>query len=247
MTNPEAERNLDEKQKKRRRITSIISILLFFLFSIAVFCLIGLRMLEFVSEPDKFRQWVDDMGFKSRLIFIGMVAFQIVIAIIPGEPLEIGAGYAFGVLEGTLLCMLGILIGSTLVFLFTRFFGAKFVEAIYPKEKLMKYKFLQNKKKLNLVTFILFLIPGTPKDVLTYFIGLTPMKLSTWILITCTARIPSVVTSTIGGNALGLKDYKYAIIAFAIAVAISGLGLFIHRLISKVHNKSTIVDTNQQE
>ena len=180
-------------------------------------------------------------------LFIGMVVLQIIVAIIPGEPLEIGAGYAFGVFEGTLLCMIGILIGSTLVFLFTRFFGVKFVEAIYPREKFMKYKFLQNKKKLNLITFILFLIPGTPKDVLTYFIGLTPMKLSTWILITCTARIPSVVTSTIGGNALGLKDYKYAIIAFAIAVVISVIGLFIHRLINKVHNKSTITESNQQE
>lgn len=244
MTNPSPEFHLAEK---RRKITSIISLLLFFLFSIAVFWFIGIRMIELVSQPDKFRQWVDDLGFKSRLIFIGMVVLQIIVAIIPGEPLEIGAGYAFGVFEGTLLCMIGILIGSTLVFLFTRFFGVKFVEAIYPREKFMKYKFLQNKKKLNLITFILFLIPGTPKDVLTYFIGLTPMKLSTWILITCTARIPSVVTSTIGGNALGLKDYKYAIIAFAIAVVISVIGLFIHRLINKVHNKSTITESNQQE
>ena len=247
MTNPLLESNQKEQHKRRRKITSILFILFFALFSIAVFWFIGLRMIEFVSEPNKFRQWVDDIGFKSRLIFIGMVAIQVVVAIIPGEPLEIGAGYAFGIWEGTLLCMLGILIGSTIVFLFTRFFGAKFVETIYPREKLLKYKFLQNRKKLNLITFILFLIPGTPKDVLTYFIGLTPMKLSTWIIITCTARIPSVITSTIGGNALGLKDYKYAIIAFTIAVIISGFGLFIHRLISKNHNKSPIADTNQQE
>ena len=225
----------DELTKKRRKIMSIISIIFFLVFLIAVFWFIGIKMITFFSEPEKFRQWVDSMGVKSRFIFVGMMIFQIIFAIIPGEPLEIGAGYAFGAFEGSLLCIVGIVLGSILVFLFSRYFGAKAVEAIYPREKLEKFKFINNPKKLNILAFILFAIPGTPKDILTYFIGLTPMKLGTWILICSVARIPSVVTSTIGGNALGLKDYRFAIIAFIVAVVISIFGVIIHQKISKSH------------
>lgn len=219
----------------RRKIFSIISILLFFIFSFAIFWFIGRKMLTFFSEPDKFRNWVDELGIKSRFIFVGMIVFQIIIAIIPGEPLEIGAGYAFGAIEGTFLCMVGILLGSIMVFLFSRYLGVRAVEAIYPREKIKQLKFLSNPKKLNALTFILFFIPGTPKDLLTYFIGLTPMKLTTWILISSIARIPSVITSTIGGNALGMKDYKFAVIAFLVTVLVSILGILIHRKISKIH------------
>lgn len=225
----------DDSTKKRRKIISIISIILFVVFMCVVCLLIGGKMIHFFAEPDKFRDWVQGKGFTSRIIFVGMVAFQIIVAIIPGEPLEIGAGYAFGVFEGTLLCMLGILVGSIIVFWFSRIFGVKAVEAIYPREKLKKFKILDNPKKLNLLTFILFVIPGTPKDVMTYFIGLTPMKFGTWVLITCTARIPSVITSTIGGNALGLKDYTFAVIAFAVTIVISIIGILLHRYISRKH------------
>ncbi|MDD5934283.1 MAG: VTT domain-containing protein [Clostridiales bacterium] len=228
----------DDIIKKRRKIFSMVSIILFLLFSFAIFWFIGRKMIVFFSEPEKFRSWVDSQGSKSRLIFIGMVAFQIIIALIPGEPLEIGAGYAFGVIEGTLLCMAGILLGSIIVFLFSRYFGVKAVEAIYPREKLNKLNFLNNPKKLNTLTFILFLIPGTPKDIMTYFMGLTTMKLTTWIAISTIARIPSVITSTIGGNALGQREYIFAVIAFGITIVISILGILIHKKISKSHENA---------
>jgi uncharacterized membrane protein YdjX (TVP38/TMEM64 family) len=240
MTDLEKHCNTEEDSStiNRRKIFSIISIVVFILFTVAIFWFIGRKMLTFFSEPDKFRTWVDNQGIQSRFIFVGMVAFQIIIAIIPGEPLEIGAGYAFGALEGTLLCMVGILIGSVTVFLFSRYFGVKAVEAIYPRDKIKRLKFLNNPKKLNALAFILFFIPGTPKDLLTYFMGLTPMKLTTWILITLTARIPSVVTSTIGGDALGLRDYKFAIIAFVVAVLVSVIGILVHNKISKAHEQA---------
>ena len=113
----------DQNVKKRRKLVSILSIIVFFVFFIIVFLVIGRKMIRFFSEPDKFRDWVDAKGVKSRFIFVGMMILQIIIAIIPGEPLEIGAGYAFGAIEGTILCLLGILIGSILVFLFSRYFG----------------------------------------------------------------------------------------------------------------------------
>ncbi|MFQ7749089.1 MAG: hypothetical protein ACLRJV_18215 [Eubacteriales bacterium] len=111
--------------------------------------------------------------------------------------------------------------------------GTRFVALFVSEEKIRSLKFLQNEKRLNLIAYILFLIPGTPKDVMTYIVGLTPMKLSFWIFITLTARIPSVITSTIGGDALGTQNYLFAVIVFAATAVLSGLGILLYRCYMK--------------
>ena len=220
---------LTEAHKKKIYLFAIVVALLFIA---AVGYLVGKPMVEFVREPERFRAWVDSSGFVSRVIFVGMVVFQLIIALIPGEPLEMGAGYAFGAWEGTILCIIGCVIGSALVFLFVRRFGVKLVEVFFPREKIRSLRFLQDSRRLNLLTFIVFFIPGTPKDLLSYFIGLTDMKLGTWLLITAVARIPSIVTSTVTGDALGLKDYQFALIAFGVTLALSLLGILVYRRLS---------------
>ena len=220
---------LTEAHKKKIDLFAIIVALIFIA---AVGYLVGKPMVEFVREPERFRAWVDSSGFVSRVIFVVMVVFQLVIALIPGEPLEMGAGYAFGAWEGTILCIIGCVIGSALVFLFVRRFGVKLVEVFFPREKIRSLRFLQDSRRLNLLTFIVFFIPGTPKDLLSYFIGLTDMKLGTWLLITAVARIPSIVTSTVTGDALGLKDYQFALIAFGVTLALSLAGILVYRRLS---------------
>ena len=220
---------LTEAHKKKIYLFAIIVALIFIA---AVGYLVGKPMIEFVREPERFRAWVDSSGFVSRVIFVGMVVFQLIIALIPGEPLEMGAGYAFGAWEGTILCIIGCVIGSALVFLFVRRFGVKLVEVFFPREKIRSLRFLQDSRRLNLLTFIVFFIPGTPKDLLSYFIGLTDMKLGTWLFITAVARIPSIVTSTVTGDALGLKDYQFALIAFGVTLALSLAGILVYRRLS---------------
>ena len=104
---------ITEKQKK---IISIAAFLLFLAFCGVVTWFIGRPMLEFFDDPQKFKDWVDSAGVWGRLGFIAMVFFQVVIALVPGEPLEMGAGYAFGAVEGTALCVIGITLGSLAVF-----------------------------------------------------------------------------------------------------------------------------------
>ena len=164
-----------------------------------------------------------------------MVMLQVVLALLPGEPLEIAAGYAFGFWEGTLLCVVGVTLASALVFLFVKRFGRRVVEVFFTAEQIASVRFLHDRRRLVLLTTILFLIPGTPKDVMTYCIGLTDMKLSTWLLIASLARLPSIVTSTIGGNALGLQNYTFAVIVFAATIAISAAGILIYRRTSRKH------------
>ena len=197
----------------------------------------GRPLVAFASEPERFQQWVDSQGLLAPVLFMGMVILQVVVAVIPGEPLEIAAGYAFGALEGTVLCVLGTLIGGVLVFLLVRRFGAQAVEVFFDLEKFRSLRFLQDRRRLTFWVFLVFFLPGTPKDVLCYFVGLTDMRLRTWILVSAVARIPSIITSTVGGSALGMGEYAFAAIAFLAALAISGLGLLAYRAICRFHER----------
>jgi uncharacterized membrane protein YdjX (TVP38/TMEM64 family) len=100
-----------------------------------------------------------------------------------------------------------VALGSVIIFMFTKRLGIKMAEAMVGKEKIHSLHFVKDSKNLNLLIFFLYFIPGTPKDIFTYFIGLTPMKLKTFLILSSIARIPSVITSTITGNALGVKDF----------------------------------------
>ena len=197
----------------------------------------GRPLVAFASEPERFQQWVDSQGLLAPVLFMGMVILQVVVAVIPGEPLEIAAGYAFGALEGTVLCVLGTLIGGVLVFLLVRRFGAQAVEVFFDLEKFRSLRFFQDGRRLTFWVFLVFFLPGTPKDVLCYFVGLTDMRLRTWILVSAVARIPSIITSTVGGSALGMGEYAFAAIAFLAALAISGLGLLAYRAICRFHER----------
>lgn len=230
MTTQSEERHLTVKQKK---IISVLVLVLFLGFSALVAYFIGKPMISLVSEPEKFRAWVESRGNWGRLIFIGMMVFQVLIALVPGEPLEIGAGYAFGAAEGTILCVIGVTVGSIMVFGLVRRFGMRLVEVFFDTGKIKKLKFLQNEKRLDLITFLVFFLPGTPKDLLTYFVGVTDIKLSKFILIVSVARLPSIITSTVGGSALGIGKYELAVIVFGVTIAASLLGLFIYNRICK--------------
>ena len=225
--------NMTEKQRK---LITALSIVLAFIFSGLIAFFVGKPMIEFVGEPEKFRDFVKSYGLLSDLLFIIMLIFQMIIAFIPGEPFEIAAGYAFGAVRGTVDCIIAFALGGVLILLTVRKFGVKIVEVFFPIEKIKSLKFIQNSKRLNTLTFIVFLIPGTPKDLLSYFIGLTDMKLSVWLFITTIARIPSLITSVLGGSALGNERYEIAVLVFIITLVLSGLGLLVYKKISKNHN-----------
>ena len=172
-----------ELTKKQQKGVAAAAIVIFLLVMTALFVFAGIPMVRFASEPEKFRAWVDERGVLGRLAYMGMVILQIVVAIIPGEPLEIVGGYAFGAVEGTILCLAAATLGSLLVFWLVRRFGAPLVEVFFPPEKIQKLRFLKTSPKRDFIFLVIFMVPGTPKDLLCYFAGLTDMKLSLWVLL----------------------------------------------------------------
>lgn len=224
---------ITDQNKKKVGLSITIAIVIFL---ILVCVLVGIPLLRFAKDPERFRTWVDSLGIWGHLAFIGILVFQIIFAFIPGEPFELLAGYAFGPIEGTILCIISILLGGFLVFTLTKKFGVKLVELFFPMEKIHSLKFLHNKQRMYLITFIIFFIPGTPKDLLSYVAGLTPIKLGPWLLLSTIARLPSVLTSIISGDAVGTKNYTFALIVFGITGVLSLAGLLIYNAICKKQN-----------
>ena len=207
------------------------------LFLCVLMYFVGRPLVQFVSKPEYFRDWVESKGILGVLAFIGMVILQVFLAIIPGGPFEVGAGYAFGAVKGTLLCDFATTLASLLVFLFVRKFGMKFVELFVSKEKIESVRFLKSSKKSESIIFLFFLIPGTPKDLLSYFCGLTEIRFSVFMAISTFCRIPALWASALGGDAMGDKSYVTAIVIFSIILLCTLLGTLIYFLIVKRHRK----------
>ena len=227
----------DHLTKKQQKQIGIAAIIIAAIATALIIWLAGVPLVRFASEPERFRQWVNDNGLWSRFAYIGMMLLQIVIAVLPGEPFEIAAGYAFGAVEGTLLCVAASTLGSLTVFLLVRRFGVPLVEIFFPEDKLRSIRFLKTTPKRDFIFFIIFMIPGTPKDLLCYFAGLTDIKFTVWLLICSLGRLPAIVTSTVGGDALGTSNYWFAAIVFAVTLAISIVGLLVYKHICSSHEK----------
>ena len=218
-------------------VLSVISVCLCVL-SVLGFILIKTRF----SDTDAIKAWVDENYLLGAVVMTFLCAVQVIIALIPGELLEIASGYAFGGFMGAVICTVGILLGSIVAILLARRFGRGLVESLYPREKIDALPILNDPKKRNAMTFLLFLIPGTPKDLFTYVVGLTDMSIPLYILLTSFARLPSIVMSTIGGGALGNDRFMLAAVVFIIAAAVSACGYFIYLSIHKRSKKSDAKD-----
>lgn len=202
--------------------------------SLVVVLLLALFATRFVwnwlsgFSKDGFRDYIQSFGPMGWLVLLGLQFLQVFIALIPGELLETAAGYAFGPLAGTVICYLGVAAASTLIFLLTRRFGTRLVEVFVSREKINELRFLNTERKRNNLIFLIFFIPGTPKDLLTYFVGLTDIRLGTFLALSLVARIPSMLSSTFGGHLLGEGEYWEAIILYGITGILSLAGLMIY-------------------
>ena len=188
------------------------------------------------KDPSVVRDWINENFVLGVIAMILICAIQVIVALVPGELVEIAAGYVFGAWLGSLICFIGIMLGSVIVIFLTRKIGRRFIEALCPREKLESLPVLNDPKKRDSLTAILFLIPGTPKDLLTYIIALTEMSIPTYVLLTA-VRFPSIIISTIGGDALINKNLTKAIWIFIIAALISAFGYFLFLLIKKGKDK----------
>ncbi|MBE6764323.1 MAG: VTT domain-containing protein [Ruminococcaceae bacterium] len=184
---------------------------------------------------------------KTVLIYIGIQILQVFIALIPGEVVEVSAGILFGPWMGLVYSLIGVAVGSSIVFMFTKLLGIRFVELFVDSEKINNMKIIKNNRRLNGLVFMIFFIPGTPKDLMTYLIGLTRMKLGTFLALSLLARTPSILTSTLAGDALRDKDYKLTVIIFAITGVAAVIGYIVYSIMSKRSESKKAAQSEEQQ
>lgn len=219
------------KNNKLKIFKIILTIMLLVLIiGIIVYLFPVMKNLSSIEGKVEFKQKVGDSGILGMLSLFGLQVAQIFLIIVPGEPIEILAGMCYGSLWGTVFIMISAFIISTTIFLLVRKFGKKFVYSFCSEEKVKKIensKLFNNPKKIEMIMLILFLIPGTPKDLLVYIAGLLPIKPLKFILISSIARFPSVISSTLAGENLAVGDWKMSIILYAIVFILVAIIVFI--------------------
>ena len=183
-------------------------------------------LLAWLADARAVRAFVSDHAFVSRLAMLGINIVQVLLAFLPGEPVELASGYAFGFWEGTALCLVASGLATSMIYWATRRWGWKLVGLFFDRSLFDRFSWLKSAKRLELIMLIVFLIPGTPKDFLTYFAGLTNMRFLSVVLIATFGRIPSIVTSTIAASAVGSGNWPLVactLVASAFLLAVGGL------------------------
>ena len=229
------------KINKAKMIKLIALILIIAILLIATIYMIPI--MKEINTPDgqaQFKEKITNSGITGVLILFGLELAQVVLAILPGEPIEILAGICFGPIWGTIFLMISVFIVTCLIYFLVKKFGRDFIYEFFPKEKVDKLensKLLKDEKKIELVMMILFLIPGTPKDLLVYIGALLPMKSSRFIAISTLLRFPSIISSTLLGDNILDGKWKVGILAYAITFLITCIVIFIVNKLDK--NKVT--------
>lgn len=173
-------------------------------------------IMKFLSSPDQIKDYIESKGPIGIFIYIALQIVQIVIAIIPGEPIQLAGGYIYGGFYGFILSTVGIMMGSVMAFYLSKKYGFSMVSKLVPKQKLISYKEKLESRKGSMLLFVLCLIPGVPKDVLVYAVGLTPMKFKIFFPIYFFARIPAMLIASYLGAQIGRVNIEQIMLTIAI-------------------------------
>ena len=204
------------------------------LFAVVFFAIIGVvwliaklcsPVIDMLSDPvtqAQFEEWVNSLGILGVLIQM----LQIVIAFIPGEFVQVMAGVMYGTWGGLALCLTGCVLASAVIFTLIRRLGRDFVIKFFGEEQLSKYDFLQDSSKLETLVFILFLIPGLPKDLLTYIVPLTPISMTNFLVLSTVGRLPGMIASTLIGSSVSNANWPLIIGIFVVVIVIALLGIW---------------------
>lgn len=177
---------------------------------------------RFFLHKDRVLAFLDSLGPLSFLGFILLQATQVVIAPIPGEVTGIIGGYLYGPMLGVIFSTTGLVIGSFVAFSLSRAFGRPFVEKFVNKSVMDRFDYLLHRKGL-VVIFLLFLLPGFPKDYLCFILGLGRITTMEFLLVSSVGRLFGTTLLTLGGGYIRCHQYGRLYVLVAVAGLVGGL------------------------
>jgi uncharacterized membrane protein YdjX (TVP38/TMEM64 family) len=220
--------NMEKKQNKLLLGLNLFLLVLFITAIVYISIKYAPSIQKIISKPDRFRDFLASYKSISLLVFILMQVIQVVVAVIPGELVQLAGGYVYGTFFGTLYSLTGILMGAVIAFYVSRLLGLRTLKAFIPPNIFDKFSFLMNNPKSEIFLFLLFLIPLTPKDTLVYLAGFTPIKPQNFFLIFIIARFPTILLSSFIGAHIQERNYKPVIIV-AVFVSILLVICFVYK------------------
>ena len=229
---------MSNKTSKKFKVMKLI------IFILAIVIMIGLTIYLFPVMKNlsthegqaAFKEKVNNSGIYGFLTLLGLQFAQILLVILPGEPLEILAGMCYGTIGGMLFLFFSVGLTTTIIFELVRKFGKELIYQNFNKEKIDKIensKIFQNPKKIEVILAVCFAITGAPKDILVYIGGLLPIKPLRFILISTFCRFPSIISSTIVGEYFSEGNWKVSMIVYGVTFALTIVSLLIIRIFDK--------------
>ncbi len=162
------------------------------------------------------------------LLIIGLQIIQVVVCFLPGQPIQFASSYMFGVLPGLLFSVIGAVIGTTISFYLAKLLGSEAVHIFFGEERLNDYRDKLNSGRGLLLAFLIYLIPGIPKDLVSYAAGISEIRFRPFLLVATVGRLPGMLGSLFLGHFFGKQNYR-AMIILSIIVALILVICFIKR------------------
>ena len=237
-----------EKKVKIFKIILMALVIAIFI-GVIIYLIPVMKNLSTTEGQLAFKERVSSSGIWGMAALFGLQFAQIFLIILPGEPIEILAGMCYGGIGGLIFITVSAAIITTMIVFLVRKLGRKFVYDFCSEERIKKIensKLFKNTKKIELIMIILFMVPGTPKDLLVYIAALLPIKPLRFILISTFARFPSVISSTFAGSNLVAGNWKSIIIIYLVTFLLVGLAIFIFNKFDKSKTTSETLKTIQK-
>ena len=227
------------KKFKAQAIINIVAIILLTALFISLYFIFKDKF-DLLNTKEGLENFINDVqntGFLGGIILVVIQILQVVVAFIPGEFVELASGIMFGPVLGLVLCLIGLNIGTIIIFGLVKLLGKPFVDENVSDHN-QKFLFLNNSNRTIIILFFIFLIPGIPKDILIYLVPLTKVKMWQFLIVSSVARIPSILTSTIAGTSIINGDYLVAGIIMGISLILAIIGLIFNKQITNyIENK----------
>lgn len=214
-------------------VTKFILLIIVFVIIIAFAIKEGPALINLAEHPEDVRKYMLSIGMLGYVLFMLIQIAHVIIAVIPGDILYVLGGFVFGIPAGFIMSLSGVMIGSVIVFSFSRLLGYDFVRKVLSKEKIDKLSSVLNSSTGMFGLFVICLIPIIPKDPLMYVAGLTPVKASRLFIVYALSRIPvTLMWVAIGANAYD-KNYSQMFIAIALLALVVLTGILLEKRVLK--------------